>query len=280
MKLKKILAAVLSFSMVMVLASCNESTTEESSTATEVTTVATEEVTTVAEESSAAETEAAVAVTEAAESTIDKSKLVYDFAGLDSEEVMKVFSSGKYYLKYSIPMYGMEQSLYFDNGQILVSASMSGMESTSLIKDGKQYMLMDDMYYQLPESEVQDGASEDMFAGFGYIESGTTDVEGTTYKYDEFYQESTDSRTKFLLTDDNKLWGFESDGVVMQIVEYSGDFDTEAKIAFPEGASEVAEDVFMEAFMAKMYGTDDTATEDGATENSEAEVTTESNTEE
>lgn len=270
-KIKKLLAGLLSLSMVFVMASCGE--TEESSTANK-----TEETT------SSAETEATTEETEAEEkeevveeeeetTEIDKSKLVYDFAGLDSEEIAKIFTSGKYMLTLSMADFGMEQTIYFDNEKCRQSISSMGMGYDVLIADGKAYMLLEDAHCEVPLEEAGiDSSTEtmDMFAELGYYESGETEYNGSTCRFDKYYESVSDTLISFIMDDSNELVAMEAEGMVMGVSEYSGDFDASLLEISPDSRA-VDQEEFGNLMMAAM-GMGDMV----AGEGEEAEATTES----
>ncbi|MBQ9981673.1 MAG: hypothetical protein IJP18_03805 [Oscillospiraceae bacterium] len=234
-KIKKLLAGLVSLSMVFVMASCGE--TEESSTANkteETTTSAETEVTTeeAAEETEEAETEEVEEEEEEVEvesnTDIDKSKLVYDFAGLDSEEFVKIFTSGKYTLNLDMSDLGANMTFYFENEKCRQSVSVMGMEYDVLIVDDKAHMLIEGAHCEVSMEEAgMDPTLEsmDMFAELGYYESGETDYKGTTCKYDQYYESVSDTLISFIMDDSNELIAIESDGMVMGVSEYSADFD-------------------------------------------------------
>lgn len=249
--MKKIFAALLSISMIMSLASCgdNSDTSSVNDGTAEVTTTA---ETDAASDDSAETTEAETEDSKEKEDEVDINSLVFDFKGLDTEEYMTIFSSKKYHISYTVE--GMSQSLYYDNGNMFLTSEYSGIKNDMLFKDGKQYMLSDDMHCVVPEEESYLGITGDMFADFGYLESGEIEHNGTTYKYDEYYQTSTGAKTKFLITPEKKLYGFESSGVFMIVNECSGEFDSETIINIPEGSREVSYEELINSMMTKYFG--------------------------
>ncbi|MBE6841370.1 MAG: hypothetical protein E7510_00875 [Ruminococcus sp.] len=284
-KIKKLLAGLLSLSMVFVMASCGE--TEESSTAgkTEETTSSAEtEATTEEAEETEAEEEKEEVVEEEEETTeIDKSKLVYDFAGLDSEEIVKIFTSGKYMLTLSMTDFGMEQTIYFDNEKCRQSISSMGMGYDVLITDGKSYMLLEDAHCEVPLEEAGiDSSTEtmDMFAELGYYESGETEYNGSTCRFDKYYESVSDTLISFIMDDSNELVAMEAEGMVMGVSEYSGDFDASLLEISPDSRA-VDQEEFGNLMMAAMGMGDMVAGEgeEGA-ETEEAEATTEAESEE
>lgn len=285
-KIKKLLAGLLSLSMVFVMASCGE--TEESSTAgkTEETTTSsaeTEATTEEAEETEAEEEKEEVVEEEEETTEIDKSKLVYDFAGLDSEEFVKIFTSGKYMLTLSMTDFGMEQTIYFDNEKCRQSISSMGMGYDVLIKDGKSYMLLEDAHCEVPLEEAGiDSSTEtmDMFAELGYYESGETEYNGSTCRFDKYYESVSDTLISFIMDDSNELVAMEAEGMVMGVSEYSGDFDASLLEISPDSRA-----VDQEEFgnlLAQAMGMGDLVAGEGeeGAEAEEAEATTEAESEE
>lgn len=285
-KIKKLLAGLLSLSMVFVMASCGE--TEESSTAgkTEETTTSsaeTEATTEEAEETEAEEEKEEVVEEEEETTEIDKSKLVYDFAGLDSEEFVKIFTSGKYMLTLSMTDFGMEQTIYFDNEKCRQSISSMGMGYDVLIKDGKSYMLLEDAHCEVPLEEAGiDSSTEtmDMFAELGYYESGETEYNGSTCRFDKYYESVSDTLISFIMDDSNELVAMEAEGMVMGVSEYSGDFDASLLEISPDSRA-VDQEEFGNLMMTAMGMGDMVAGEgeEGA-ETEESEATTEAESEE
>lgn len=273
-KIKKLLAGLLSLSMVFVMASCGE--TEESSTAnkTEETTSSAEtEATTEETEETEAEEKEEVVEEEEETTEIDKSKLVYDFAGLDSEEFVKIFTSGKYMLTLSMTDFGMEQTIYFDNEKCRQSISSMGMGYDVLIADGKAYMLLEDAHCEVPLEEAGiDSSTEtmDMFAELGYYESGETEYNGSTCRFDKYYESVSDTLISFIMDDSNELVAMEAEGMVMGVSEYSGDFDASLLEISPDSRA-VDQEEFGNLMMTAM-GMGDMV----AGEGEEAEATTES----
>lgn len=291
-KIKKLLAGLLSLSMVFVMASCGE--TEESSTAgkTEETTTSsaeTEATTEEAEETEAEEEKEEVVEEEEETTEIDKSKLVYDFAGLDSEEFVKIFTSGKYMLTLSMTDFGMEQTIYFDNEKCRQSISSMGMDYDVLITDGKSYMLLEDAHCEVPLEEAGiDSSTEtmDMFAELGYYESGETEYNGSTCRFDKYYESVSDTLISFIMDDSNELVAMEAEGMVMGVSEYSGDFDASLLEISPDSRA-----VDQEEFgnlLAQAMGMGDLVAGEGeegaeteeAETTEEAEATTEAESEE
>ncbi len=233
-KLKKIVAGLLSLSMVFVMASCDneeEASKSGNSNEAETTTVA-EETTEPAEteETEEIEEEVEEEVEEEIEETtpsIDTSKLIYDFTGLDSESVVKDLTSGKYMIGLTMEEMGMsmEQTVYYDNGKARIDYSMMGMEYYALILEDKSYMVIDGYHCEMGQEELGLTEESDMFAGLGYYESGEIEYNGSTCKYDEYYQEPSDALLKFILDDSNELLAIETSGMFMTVTEYANDFD-------------------------------------------------------
>ncbi len=122
----------------------------------------------------------------------------------------------------------------------------------------------------MPADEPEDLGSSDMFEGFGYIGSGETELDGVKYKYDEYYQTTTNSTTKFLMTDSNELYALQSAEKTMYIEKYDADFDSSAELNIPENTKELSADEFNTVFLQKVAG--NTA---GLSEESSSEATPE-----
>lgn len=256
--MKRIIAALLSFTVVFSLASCSKKGTE--------TNVKVEEP--LLTESAFSE----IGTEEPAEDE-ETVEIIYDFKGLDSEKAITVLTSDKYHIRFRYDVTGqaMYQDVYYDSSDILVRIEFLQTSYSILYKDGVQYTIIDDIYYRMPSDEPEDIGSSDMFEGFGYIGSGTAELDGKEYKYDEFYQTTTDSTTKFLLDDKNELYALQSSDKTMYIEKYDTDFESEKMICIPEGTKELSADEFNTKFMEKVAG-NTAVSETKNEENSEAET--------
>ncbi|WP_044974225.1 hypothetical protein [Ruminococcus sp. HUN007] len=146
----------------------------------------------------------------------------------------------------------MKQDIYYTRNGILVNVDFMDTVYSTLYKDGFQYTLIDDIYYKVPVDDADDN-SVDMFADYGYVESGETELEGKTYKYDEFYQGTTDTFSKFLI-DNNKLYAILSeDGSAMYIEKLDDSFE-ESILSMPSSAKEVTQEEFNTKFVEKVAG--------------------------
>ena len=181
--MKRIIAALLSVTVVLSFASCGKKSTE----------TGTESAGNTQSEFSASEGESAEETGED-EETIEIS---YDFKGLDSEKAITVLTSDKYHIRFKYDVSGqfMHQDVYFDTSDILVKTEFMDTKYSILYKDEVQYTIIDDVYYRTPSDEPENLGSSDMFEGFGYIGSGETELDGQKYKYDEYYQTTTKSTT-------------------------------------------------------------------------------------
>jgi len=257
--MKKILAGVLALSMVLVMSSCgkDEKSSKDSKETTAVTTTAETEETT--EESSESDgSSAAASGDSSSESKIDPADLKYDFKGIASEKYITAFSSGKYMLKYSIPDYGMSQTVYLDGENEYMSMEMSGMNYSMLYLDKVQYMLGDNQYAKMEsgESSIPGLGVADMFSDFGLYKSGEEDVDGKTYKYDEYYQEATGQTIKLLVSDNGDLYALGVEGMYMIVEEFNDDFDSSKIMAIPEGAKEVSAEELQKSLSGGIAGGD------------------------
>lgn len=262
--MKKTLAAILAFSMILSVSSCNKSDkneVSESESTSSVTDESSAEGSEDSETESDTESDTETDSETEAEPKIDESKLSYDFSGLDSGECMTMLTSGKYHvlIKYVIMGESMYQDLYFGDGSMLMTTDYMGTAYTMLYKDKIQYTIFEDIYYTTPAGELF--GSGDMFEKFAYYESGTTELEGVTYKYDEYYQETTQALTKVLMKEDNTVFAFMSGDQVMYIEKYDQDFDPAQVIALSENAKEVSAEEFNTQLMNKLAGNTEAASE-------------------
>ncbi len=270
--MKKILAGVLALSMVLVISSCgkDDKSSKKSKDSKEKAAVTSETEETTEESSESKDSSSEVIIDSSNEVDIDKSKLTYDFKGLASEPYITVLTSDKYMLKYSVPDYGMSQTVYLDGENEFMTIEMSGIEYSMLYLDKAQYMLGNNQYAK-DDSKITDieglGVSK-MFSNFALYESGEEDIDGKTYKYDEYYQESADSLIKLLISEDGDLYALESQDVYMLVDEFSADFDSSKIMAIPEGATEVSADELRQSLYGRASDEDAGA---GAVDSSIAE---------
>ena len=160
-----------------------------------------------------------------------------------------------------------------------------------VFEDGKSYMLLEDAHCEVPLEEAGiDSSTEtmDMFAELGYYESGETEYNGSTCRFDKYYESVSDTLISFIMDDSNELVAMEAEGMVMGVSEYSGDFDASLLEISPDSRA-----VDQEEFgnlLAQAMGMGDLVAgegEEGAeaeeaetTEAEEAEATTEAESEE
>ena len=240
--LKKILASLLAISICSVFTSCDgkeNNQTEKNDTSS------------LTESSASDGTNDESAEAESTETSVQVS---YDFDGIASEKAVKTLTSDKYHLKFSTDVSGqsMSQEIYYLNGGILVNVEFMNTVYTNIYKDKTQYTIIDDVYYKLPD-EDNDTDSVDMFEDYGYVSSGETELDGKNYKYDEFYQGTTGTLSKFIM-DGDKLYAIQnSDSTVMKIEALDDSFD-DSVVSVPAGAKEVSQDEFNTLFLQKVAG--------------------------
>ena len=239
--LKKIIASLLALSFCALITSCDS---KENSTA---------EKRDASSETGSSKTESTDAADEA-ESTEASVQVSYDFSGIASEKAIKMLTSDKYHLRFSTDVSGesMSQEIYYTKDGILVNVEFMNTVYSNLYKDNTQYTIIDDVYYKVPVDDT-DAASVDMFEDFGYVSSGETELDGKTYKYDEFYQGTTGAYSKFIMEGDKLLAIRNYDDTVMKIETLDDSFD-ESTVSVPEGAKEVSQDEFNTIFLQKVAG--------------------------
>ena len=239
--LKKIIASLLALSFCALITSCDskENSTSENRDASL--------------ETGNSKTESTDAADEA-ESTEASVQVSYDFSGIASEKAIKMLTSDKYHLRFSTDYSGesMSQEVYYTKDGILVNVDFMNTVYSNLYKDNTQYTIIDDVYYKVPVDDT-DAASVDMFEDFGYVSSGETELDGKTYKYDEFYQGTTGAYSKFIMEGDKLLAIRNYDDTVMKIETLDDSFD-ESTVSVPEGAKEVSQDEFNTIFLQKVAG--------------------------
>ena len=257
-KLKKMLAALLSVSMVFGMASCDKS--EESSTSDkteETTTSQTEAVTEVVEGTESAES--VEEVTEEPEPSIDVSKLKYDFTGLDSEQYANILASGKYVITVIDNSmgagYSIEQTNYLSGTSARQLSTMMGTTTDILVFDGVSYMVMDGYHCEYDLGvDLSDMRNFDTFSGIGYYESGEIEYNGAIHKYDSYYYEPMDVLYKFILDNENTLVAVDISGAILVVKECSGEFD-ESVLQLSENSQALTQEEFYTKMMeAAGYG--------------------------
>ncbi|MDO5149863.1 MAG: hypothetical protein ACI4KB_10905 [Oscillospiraceae bacterium] len=253
--MKRIIAALISFSVIFMFASCSS---EKNSSSLPEKAVVTE----------SAETTEVTEVTEVTTEEEPVVTVIYDFKGLDSEKSVSVLTSDKYHIRFRCNVEGqfMYQDVYFDTDDIIVGTEYLNTKYSVLFKDQVQYTIIDDIYYRMPSEEPEKIGTADMFEGYGYIGSGKTELDGKTYKYDEFYQDTTKSTSQFLLDEKNELCAIISGDKIMYIEICDSDFNSDEIICVPKDAKEVSAEEFNTQFLEKVAG--NTA----ADENSESGV--------
>ncbi len=241
--MKRIIAALVSFTVIFMVASCSSGKNSSSSP----------------EETIVTESAQTTEVTGAAEVTmtgVPEITVIYDFEGLDSEKSVSVLTSDKYHIRFRCNVEGqfMYQDVYFDTDDIIVETEYLSTKYSVLFKDQVQYTIIDDIYYRMPSEEPEKIGTADMFEGYGYIGSGTTELDGKTYKYDEFYQDTTESTSKFLLDEKNELCAMISGNKTMYIEICDSDFNSDEIISVPKNAKEVSAEEFNTQFLEKVAG--------------------------
>lgn len=240
--LKKIIASLLALSFCALITSCDSkenSTTEKKEASSEA---------------GSSKSDSTSDASDEAENTEASVQVSYDFDGIASEKAIKMLTSDKYHLKFSTDVSGesMSQEIYYTKDGILVNVNFMNTVYTNLYKDKTQYTIIDDVYYKVPVEDAE-AESVDMFEDYGYVSSGETELDGKTYKYDEFYQGTTGAYTKFIM-DGDKLYAIRNyDDTVMKIETLDDSFDDNA-VSVPEGAKEVDQDEFNTIFLQKVAG--------------------------
>lgn len=257
--MKRIIAALVSFSVIFMFASCSSGKTSSSASGDAM----------VTETSDSAQT---TEVTEVMETEEPQITVIYDFKGLDSEKSVSVLTSDKYHIRFRCDVEGqfMYQDVYFDTDDIIVGTEYLNTKYSVLFKDQVQYTIIDDIYYRMPTEEPEKIGTADMFEGYGYIGSGTTELDGKKYKYDEFYQDTTKSTSKFLLDEKNELCAIISGDKIMYIEICDTDFSSDEVISVPKDAKEVSAEEFNTQFLEKVAG--NTAAVSETSEESAAET--------
>lgn len=207
----------------------------------------------------AAETEITEAVTK-----VTKPEVSYDFTGLDSEKSINILSSEKYHIRFRYDYSGEQlyEDVYVDSGNTLVKTKFMNVDYSMLYRDGIQYTMISDIYYAHDDASSDEIGSADYFSGFGYASSGTTVLDGASCRYDEYYQESTDSMTKFIMNDDNELLAIETSDKIMFIEACDDDFSSEEIMCIPDEMEEVNEEDFNRMFLEIVTSNTDSVSDD------------------
>jgi len=229
----KITASLLALSIVFTFASCGTDDTKKA-----------------AEESAVTETEISEAAEEVTEAAEEEKQISFDFTGLDSEKSIRILTSDKYHIKYSYDYEGklMYQDVYVSGKNTLLKTSFMNTEYSILYRDKCSYTIMKDFYWKSSGEDDEDETSE-LFEGFGYVRSGETELNGKNCRYDEYYQDITDSYTWFILSENNELIALETADRLMMVEECDSDFNPDEVINLPENCSECTEEEFNVKFL-------------------------------
>lgn len=271
--MRKILAAVMALSMLACVTSCSK--TADSSSDTQETTAAE----TTAEETTAADS-ADEGTTAETEPAISPDDLKFDFTGLASEKYIKLLASDKYVLKYSIPQYKMTTELYIDGDNCKATAGMSGVVYSMISKDGQVFMVSDSLQAYAKSTDQSVDETKSQFADMGLVQSGETEVEGKTYKYDEYAKkDDTSSTLKLLVDEKGDLFAFESSGTYLYIDEIGEDFNSDDTFKIPDNYVEMDQEELYTQMSTAMMGAqsgDSGASDDAAAQDSTAETAADS----
>ncbi len=247
--MKKILAGVLALSMILIMASCGNEETYSSEENKETTAVTTSQTVENTDEVSDSDMDSIAQTASSSESEINPEDLKYDFKGIASEKYITALSSDKFMIKYSDNKSGMSLTVCIDGKNEYISMEDAGKATTLMSVDDVKYMLSNSQYAKSTSTGLAGIGASQMYAGLGLYKSGEEEVDGKTYKYDEYYQESTGLTTKMLIDDKGELYALESQGELLIVDEFSDDFDSSKIMTIPEGFKEVSEDEIMKSFM-------------------------------
>jgi len=179
----------------------------------------------------------------------DVSKLVYDFTGLDSQEYIEIFAGAHYTLKASIQQNGIElsQVMYVDseNENILFSYKNPAYTMSNFITSDSMYYISQGKYFSIDVNGYQDHLFDSyaIYKNCGYIGSGTKELGGVSYKYDEFYDLDQDHSFMILMNSSNGLEGILDAGMFTRISGLSTDFDKNVFDVL-DGLTEISQEEF------------------------------------
>jgi len=231
---KRIISAAITFVFCVSAVSCAEATNNATDTK--------EAVTTDVSQTQPEETEPDDEITE-------NDDLIYDFTGLDSQEYMEIFADAHYTLNASIRQNQIElsQVMYVDseNERLLFNYKNPAYTSSVYITSDKLYNITQGKYFCMDISGYQ-GELIDSYAIYkkcGYIGSGTKELGGISYKYDEYYDLEQERTFMILMDSSGNLEGILDAGMFTRISSLSRDFDDSA-FDILDGLTEITQEEF------------------------------------
>lgn len=238
-KARQVAAAVMSFFFCISAVSCTDSNKKETDTQNSVT-------------DSVSQTQATgseITTEPVPDENNDTVDLIYDFTGLDSQKYIEMFKNAKYVLKASIRQDQVElsQVMYVDseNERLLINYKNPAYTSGMFIDNGNMYNIIQGKYCSTDissyQSQVINGFA--MYRNCGYMGSGTKELGGVSYKYDEYYDLDLEKTFMILMDSSNKLEGILDAGLFTRINELSSEFDDSA-FSILDDLTEISQEEF------------------------------------
>lgn len=187
--------------------------------------------------------------TEAAETESDDEDLIFDFTGLDSQKYIEIFADTHYTLNASIRQNQIElsQVMYVDaeNERVLFNYTNPAYTSSVYITSEKLYNICQDKYFCMDISEYHGELMDSyvIYKNCGYKGSGTKELGGVSYKYDEYYDLDQERSFMILMDSSSNLEGILDAGMFTRISGLSREFDDSA-FDILDGLTEISQEEY------------------------------------
>lgn len=174
------------------------------------------------------------------------------FEALRSGRYASAMKEEHFVLSYYIPKHEIRQTICVDEGNVFSEFSDPGVSYKIIYiqQENKQYMIVDDCYC---ETEVNDTPENilKIYSDLEYISSGTQDIDGLTYEYDEFRQKRLGSSIRLLTDSEGNLKAFDQTGTVAEIESFSNQAD-KSLFTISDNLRKVSEDEIRMAIEKKI----------------------------
>ncbi len=170
----------------------------------------------------------------------DETKSEKEDKEISSQKYVDTFNAGEYLMKYTTDSEGNAISFNFPmtyaekEGKlkyIMHDNDDSSFDTVVVYKDGKTYTQVAGYYYV---SDDEDGSSinQTSYKDLEYIDSGEVEINGKTYKCDNFKNPALNNITKLVLNDDDELYAIcATSSFSTSTDDESSDIDVSASIS-------------------------------------------------
>lgn len=263
--MKKIIALITVFTMLTALSSC--SSDAENKENIETTAAVTEAVTTSAETTTATEAESMTEETETPEEntaiSVDETKNDSLWAIDMSNKIAQWENNVNIQMSYEQDGISMEIGMHTLGNKFKMYTDLAGLFNTTIIFDGTNTYLIDPATstYCVDSSGAYNGESEtDAYliseeAAESLTETGTEEINGETYIYEEYSIDGSLIRYYFTENAEIRYVGSEVDGnmVYMDFTVEFADISDETPFTVPDGYTEITEEEYAENLFAGMF---------------------------